>query len=42
LAVAAGGATIVTFNRRDFTRGELKFPDIAIRSPAGWLKELKE
>lgn len=42
LAVAAGSATILTFNRRDFTRGELRFPDIAIQSPAGWLKELKK
>ena len=39
LAVAAGGATILTFNRRDFLRGELRFPDVAIQSPASWLKE---
>jgi uncharacterized protein len=39
LAVAAGGATILTFNRKDFSRGELRFPDVAIRSPADWLKE---
>lgn len=39
LAVAAGRATILTFNRRDFSRGELRFPDVAIRSPADWLKE---
>jgi uncharacterized protein len=39
LAVAAGGATILTFNRKDFSRGELRFPDIPIRSPADWLKE---
>jgi putative PIN family toxin of toxin-antitoxin system len=38
LAVAAGGATIVTFNRRDFLRGELRFPGVAIESPADWLK----
>lgn len=39
LAVAAGGATILTFNRKDFSRGELRFPDVAVRSPASWLKE---
>ncbi|MBS0398019.1 MAG: putative toxin-antitoxin system toxin component, PIN family [Proteobacteria bacterium] len=39
LAVAAGSATILTFNGRDFSRGELRFPDVAIRSPAQWLKE---
>jgi putative PIN family toxin of toxin-antitoxin system len=39
LAVAAGGATILTFNRKDFSRGELRFPDIAIRTPTDWLKE---
>lgn len=39
LAVAAGGTTIVTFNRKDFSRGELRFPNVAIQSPADWLKE---
>lgn len=39
LAVAAGSATILTFNLRDFLRGELRFPDVAIQSPANWLKE---
>jgi hypothetical protein len=39
LAVAAGSATILTFNRRDFSRGELRFPDVALQSPANWLKE---
>ena len=39
LAVAAGGATILTFNRKDFLRGELRFPDVAILSPGSWLKE---
>jgi len=39
LAVAAGSATILTFNLRDFSRGELRFPDVAIQSPANWLKE---
>ena len=39
LAAAAGGATILTFNAKDFLRGELRFPDVAICSPADWLKE---
>jgi uncharacterized protein len=39
LAVAAGSATILTFNRKDFSRGDLRFPDVAIQSPASWLKE---
>ena len=39
LAVAAGSATILTFNGRDFSRGELRFPEVAIRSPSGWLRE---
>ena len=39
LAVAAGSATILTFNRRDFSRGELRFPGVAIQSPANWRKD---
>jgi uncharacterized protein len=39
LAVAAGSSTILTFNRKDFSRGDLRFPDVAIQSPASWLKE---
>jgi putative PIN family toxin of toxin-antitoxin system len=39
LAVAAGSATILTFNRKDFSRGDLRFPGVAIQSPASWLKE---
>jgi hypothetical protein len=38
LAVAAGDAPIVTFNRRDFRGGELRFPSIVVQSPAAWLK----
>jgi hypothetical protein len=38
LAVAAGDAPIVTFNRRDFRRGELRFPSIVVQTPAAWLK----
>ena len=34
LAVAAGGATILTFNRKDFSSGELRFPEVAIQAPA--------
>ncbi len=39
LAVAAGSATILTFNQKDFSRGELRFPDVVIQSPSNWLKE---
>ncbi len=39
LAVAAGGATILTFNRKDFSSGELRFPEVAIQAPASWLRE---
>jgi predicted nucleic acid-binding protein len=38
LAVAAGDAPIVTYNRRDFRGGELRFPSIVVQSPAAWLK----
>jgi putative PIN family toxin of toxin-antitoxin system len=38
LAVAAGDAPIVTFNRRDFRGGELRFPSIVVQTPAAWLK----
>jgi len=38
LAVAAGDATILTFNRKDFSRGDLRFPDVVIQSPGIWLK----
>lgn len=37
LAVAAGEAPIVTFNRRDFRGGELRFPDIVVQTPGAWL-----
>ena len=38
LAVAAGDAPIVTFNRRDFRGGELQFPAILVQTPGAWLK----
>ena len=38
LAVAAGDAPILTFNRRDFADGQLRFPNIQVLSPATWLK----
>lgn len=38
LAVAAGDAPIVTFNRRDFRGGELRFPSIIVQTPDAWLK----
>ena len=37
LAVAAGDAPIVTFNRRDFRGGELRFPSIVVQTPSAWL-----
>jgi hypothetical protein len=40
LAVAAGDAPIVTFNRRDFRSGELRFPGIIVQTPGAWLKSL--
>ena len=33
LAVAAGDAPIVTFNRRDVAGGQLRFPDIQVLTP---------
>jgi uncharacterized protein len=38
LAIAAGGIPIVTFNRRDFASGELRFPGLIVQTPASWLK----
>jgi uncharacterized protein len=37
LAVAAGDAPIVAFNRRYFRGGELRFPSIVVQTPAAWL-----
>ena len=42
LAVAAGDAPIVTFNRRDFAGGQLRFPAIEVLTPGAWLKTLQE
>ena len=39
LAVAGGAQAIVTKNVRDFSRMELRFPDIRIMTPAALLKE---
>lgn len=39
LAVAAGARAIVTHNRADFARSELRFPQIRILTPADLLKE---
>lgn len=38
LAIAAGGIPIVTFNRRDFAGGELRFPGLVVQTPAAWLR----
>jgi putative PIN family toxin of toxin-antitoxin system len=37
LAIAAGQAPVVTFNRRDFRGGELQFPDIVVQTHGAWL-----
>ena len=39
LAVAAGAEAIVTHNRSDFERSQLRFPNIRICTPAQLLKE---
>ena len=38
LAIAAGGIPIVTYNRRDFASGDLRFPGLIVQTPAAWLK----
>lgn len=38
LAMAGDARIIVTHNVRDFRRAELRFPDIAILTPAGFLQ----
>jgi uncharacterized protein len=40
LAIAAGTASIVTYNRKDFRGGDLNFPDVRVLTPAEWLKEV--
>ncbi|MDZ4251881.1 MAG: hypothetical protein U1A72_04835 [Sulfuritalea sp.] len=39
LAVTARAAAIVTHNRADFVRSELRFPELRILAPAELLKE---
>lgn len=39
LAVAASAQAIVTHNTRDFHRAELRFPNLAVLTPAQLLKE---
>jgi predicted nucleic acid-binding protein len=38
LAVAAGDAVLLTWNLRDFSRAELRFPHLRIMTPADWMK----
>ena len=38
-AVAGGAEFIVTFNKRDFERGELYFPGLQIVTPRALIKE---
>jgi putative PIN family toxin of toxin-antitoxin system len=40
LAVAGRAQTIITRNRRDFARMELRFPALTVRRPEEWLQEL--
>lgn len=42
LAIAAADAPIVTYNRRDFAGGQLRFPEIQVLSPTAWLKRFQE
>jgi putative PIN family toxin of toxin-antitoxin system len=39
LAIAARAASIITHNRADFARSELRFPELRILAPAELLKE---
>jgi len=39
LALAGGAGTIVTGNKRDFTRGELAFPGVKIATAGEFMKE---
>jgi uncharacterized protein len=41
LAVASGASAIVTNNLRDFSKGELSFPEIKIATPSDWLNRRK-
>ncbi len=42
LAVAGAATRIITHNRRDLLSGELKFPDLEILTPAGFLKHWRD
>jgi len=42
LAVSGGASHLVTRNLKDLTRMELKFPDLAIIGPEGFLKEQRK
>lgn len=41
LAVAGGASHVVSRNVRDLAAAELKFPDIAVRTPGQFLREVK-
>jgi predicted nucleic acid-binding protein len=41
LGVAAGARALVTQNIRDFRRGELRFPQLAVVTPAQFLKDMR-
>jgi putative PIN family toxin of toxin-antitoxin system len=42
LAVAGAATTIITFNRRDLSGGELKFPKLDIFTPATFLRNWRD
>jgi putative PIN family toxin of toxin-antitoxin system len=39
LAIAGGAGTIVTWNKRDYVRGDMELPDVAIMAPPEFLIE---
>jgi predicted nucleic acid-binding protein len=41
LAVAGGATSLITYNVKDFRRGELRFPQVAIETPGAFLKRIR-
>jgi len=42
LAVAGAATKLITHNRRDIERGELRFPQLEVMTPAGFLKQWRQ